>query len=104
MKVDRSELVSLLETIDEFIDDVITERKIREVDITSGKAQHGSNQHIADLKTRIEDLTAWRNKQPKGSASRENYGRLVSRLRSELKSAIRANEKSKPKKHSLKAK
>jgi hypothetical protein len=63
------------------------ERKIREVDITSGKTQFGSKEHIEDLESRIMSLVPWRDKSPRGTANRENYSRLISRLKAELKSA-----------------
>ena len=74
---------------------LVLETKLREVDITDGKATHGSDKHIADLQNRIDDLTKWRDKQRRGSEARANYARLISRLRSELKSAQRQASKKK---------
>lgn len=68
---------------------VMIEARIREADITDGKAEWGSDAHVADLESRIEDLMRWRDKQRKGSEVRANYARLVSKLKSELKSARR---------------
>lgn len=72
---------------------LVLERRLREADVTDGKADWGSDEHVADLKTRIEDLSKWRDRQRKGTEARANYARLITRLRSELKSAERANAK-----------
>lgn len=72
---------------------LVVESKLREADVTDGKAEWGSDEHIADLNNRIEDLIKWRDRQRKGTEARANYSRLVSRLRAELKSAQRANDK-----------
>jgi len=66
---------------------LLVEAKIREVDITSGKALWGSPEHISDLESRIVDLTNWRDKYRRGTEARANYSRLVSRLRAEMASA-----------------
>lgn len=73
--------------------ELVIEKRLREADVTDGKAQWGSDEHIADLKYRIEDLIKWRDRQRKGTESRANYARLVARLRAELKSAERMNAK-----------
>lgn len=75
---------------------LMVEAKLREVDVTDGKAEWGSDDHIQDLQSRIDDLIKWRDRQRKGTEARANYSRLVSRLRSELKSAQRTNQKNKP--------
>lgn len=77
------------ESLSEYIKLVVESHKIREADITGGKAPWGSQEHIEDLNRRIDDLSSWRNRQPRGSAARENYSRLISRLKAELKSATR---------------
>lgn len=77
---------------------LIIETHIREVDITDGKAPHGSEKHISDLQGRIEALVKWRDKQRKGTETRANYTRLITRLRSELKSAMYKADKAKKKK------
>lgn len=77
------------ETLSEYVKLVIESQKIREADTTDGKVPWGSQAHIDDLNRRIADLSSWRNKQPRGSAARENYSRLIGRLKSELKSATR---------------
>ena len=70
---------------------LIVEKKIREADLTDGsKTSFGSTKHIKDLESRLEDLTAWRDRQRKGSEARANYARLIGKLRSELASAKRA--------------
>lgn len=85
--------------IQEFISEVLVEKKMREVDHSDGtKVPHGSSKHIKDLKARIAGLETWRNKQKRGSETRANYSRLISRLKSELSSATRAvNKKAKKK-------
>jgi len=76
---------------------LMVERKIREVQISSGESvPHGDSKHIRDLEIRIAELTKWRDRQHKGSEARANYARLIQRLRSELKSARRADLKRKP--------
>lgn len=78
--------------IRELVTEVI--KKIKEVDITGGKrTKLGSSEHIRDLKARIGELTAWRDRQRRGSEQRANYSRLISRLKGELASAKRASEK-----------
>jgi len=73
---------------------LVVEARLREVDVTDGTATHGSEKHISDLQTRIEDLTKWRDRQRRGTEARANYSRLIARLRAELKSAIRFAERS----------
>lgn len=68
---------------------LMIESRIREADVTDGKAAWGSAEHISDLEGRINDLVGWRDKQRRGSEARANYSRLVSRLRAELASAKR---------------
>ena len=70
------------------------EARIREADISGDrKVAWGSDEHIQDLQARIDDLSSWRAKQRRGSESRANYSRLISRLKNELSSAMRANQK-----------
>lgn len=95
MKTTHKELEELIEVIDAHVKDVIQEKRIREVDVTDGKAQHGSPRHIKDLKVRIADMVAWRNRQPKGTVARDNYARVVARLKAELKSAERVAARNK---------
>jgi len=78
----------MLDSLKEFVSLVI-ESKIREADVTDGKAAWGSDEHISDLEMRIVDLTSWRDRQRRGSEARANYSRLVSKLKSELASAKR---------------
>jgi hypothetical protein len=80
----------------ECVDDVISERKIREADVSDGsKVKWGHNRHISDLKRRIGELTTWRDKHPRGSETRAMYSRLVQKLKQELGSAQRAAENKK---------
>lgn len=72
------------------------ESRLREADVTDGKAEWGSDKHVIDLQNRIEDLTKWRDRQRKGTEARANYARLIVRLRAELKSAMRQASKNKP--------
>jgi len=76
--------------------ELVVESKLREADVTDGKAEWGSDEHIVDLNNRIEDLIKWRDRQRKGTEARANYARLITRLRAELKSAMRQSAKNKP--------
>lgn len=70
---------------------LLVERRMREADVTGDKkVRFGSKQHIIDLEYRIDGLEAWRVKHKRGSESRANYSRLISRLKSELAAAKRA--------------
>jgi len=72
----------------EFIRGILLERRGREAQISGGKlASWGSNEHVADLESRIADMVSWRDQQRKGSESRANYARIVQKLKAELKSA-----------------
>lgn len=75
---------------------LVLEARLREVDVTDGKAEWGSDKHVVDLQNRIEDLTKWRDRQRRGTEARANYARLITRLRAELKSAMRQASKNKP--------
>jgi hypothetical protein len=76
----------------EFVE-LVVEGGLKEADITDGKTEWGSDEHIVDLNNRIEDLIKWRDRQRKGTEARANYARLITRLRAELKSAQRMNAK-----------
>ncbi len=72
----------------------IVEARIRETDITDGtRVPFGSKKHVTDLEMRIADLERWRDRQRRGSETRANYARLITRLRSELRSANRYAER-----------
>ena len=75
---------------------LVIESRLREADITDGKTEWGSDEHVSDLQNRIDDLIRWRDRQRKGTEARANYARLITRLRSELKSALRQAAKNKP--------
>lgn len=80
---------SLKVIIKEFVHELF-EARVREADISDGsRVPHGSSKHVKDLTKRISDLTAWREKQKRGSEARANYSRLIARLKSELASAQR---------------
>jgi len=73
---------------------IVLESRLRETDITDGsRVPFGSKKHILDLETRIADLERWRDRQRRGSETRANYARLITRLRSELRAANRYSEK-----------
>lgn len=76
--------------------ELVIESKLREADVTDGKTPWGSDEHVVDLQNRIEDLIKWRDRQRKGTEARANYARLITRLRAELKSAMRQASKNKP--------
>lgn len=75
---------------------LVVESRLREADVTDGKAEWGSEEHVRDLQNRIDDLVKWRDRQRKGTEARANYARLITRLRAELKSAMRQASKNKP--------
>jgi hypothetical protein len=75
--------------------ELVVEKRLREADVTDGKTEWGSDKHVEDLKNRIEDLVKWRDRQRKGTEARANYARLITRLRAELKSAMRQADKKK---------
>lgn len=82
-------------TLVEYVKLVIAEAKQREdVELSNGKhAPFGSEKHIDDLEKRIADLTKWRDKQSRGSSSRADYTRVISNLKSELRTAKNVFEK-----------
>jgi hypothetical protein len=84
------------DTLKEYVG-LFLESRLREVDITDGKAIRGSEEHIKDLTMRIESAVLWRDRQSRGSAARANYSSIVSRLRDELASAKRYAEREKSK-------
>ena len=87
--------VQIAEHLREFIE-LTVERKMREADVSDGtRVPHGSSKHVKDLEVRIADLMKWRDKQRRGTESRANYSRLISRLKGELASAKRAASKAK---------
>jgi hypothetical protein len=91
------------DVLKEFISEIIFEKRVREADISDGsRVPHGSSAHIKDLKGRIQDLERWRARQKRGSEARANYSRLISKLKSELSSAIRVSKKTAAKKSTVK--
>lgn len=82
-----------MQTLREFVE-LVVEKRMREVDVSDGsRVPQGSKKHIKDLESRIASLSTWRDKQKRGSESRANYSRLISRLKGELASAKRAAAK-----------
>lgn len=80
----------------EFVE-LVVEKKVREADITGGKARYGSRKHVKDLENRIRELDGWRQKHKRGSEHRANYSRVISRLKNELQAAKKHGEKGKKK-------
>lgn len=70
---------------------LIVEKKLREVDITDGRALEGSDEHIADLEMRINALLPWREKYRRSNSSkiRVRYSDLIKDLKGQLISAKR---------------
>jgi hypothetical protein len=80
----------------ELIKLIVLEGRLREAEISGDrKVPWGSDEHISDLENRISELSRWRDKQKRGSESRANYSRLISKLKSELSSARKQNTKMK---------
>ena len=80
----------------ELIKLIVLEGRLREAEISGDrKVPWGSDEHISDLENRISELSRWRDKQKRGSESRANYSRLISKLKSELSSARKQNAKMK---------
>jgi hypothetical protein len=72
----------------------LVESRLRETDITDGsRVPFGSKKHIEDLENRVSDLERWRDRQRRGTEARATYARLISRLRSELRSAYSYSER-----------
>ena len=77
----------------EFVRNFLVEKKIREAQLSGDRVTTwGSTEHVSDLQSRIAELSAWRDRQPKGSEARANYARIVQRLKGELRSALRNSE------------
>ncbi len=67
---------------------VLQEGRIREADITGDrKVPWGSQEHISDLEKRCSDAEYWRNKYPRGTVKRYQWGNVLRQLKEELKSA-----------------
>lgn len=74
----------------DYIDLALKEVRVREADVSGGRrVVWGSDEHVEDLRKRISELSSWRDKQKRGSETRANYSRLISRLKSELRSALK---------------
>lgn len=87
---ERLTMINNEQIIRDFIVLAINEARVREADISGGgRSSWGSDEHISDLTKRIEELSAWRDKYKKGSETRANYSRLISKLKAELRSASR---------------
>jgi len=72
----------------------IFERKNRQVSISKGRTvECGSEDHISDLSSRIEEATYWRDRHPRGSAKRSHYSVIVSQLKNELQTARRHSQR-----------
>lgn len=72
---------------------VILEKKLKEEDSASNLLQLEEKEK--ELLSRITSLIAWRDSSKKGSINRDNYSRIISRLRAELKSVNRQIQKQK---------
>jgi hypothetical protein len=73
----------------EYVGLMVEAFRLKEADITGGaKVPWGSEEHIADLESRIANLIPWRNKSPRRSATRANYSRVIQELQAELRSAL----------------
>ena len=80
--------------LERYVELLLEKRRERFVEISSGESvAWGSEAHLADLDERILYMSRWRNKHPKGSAARENYSRIVQRLKGEARSARNQNVK-----------
>lgn len=81
----KNELVELVRL-------VVAEAREREACLTDGtKVAFGSDEHIKELESRIEELTSWRQRKPRGSEARATYSRLITHLKRELSAARRAS-------------
>ena len=81
----------MINLLKEYISNVILEFKnLGEVDLPDGSTtKYGSKEHINDIQSNIDNMTRLRNRHKKGSAARENYSRVIARLKNELKKAIK---------------
>jgi len=76
--------------IKSFVKEVVNEIRLKEAEIAGDKkTPWGSEEHVQDLLSRIEDLKKWRDKQKRGSSARSDYARLITQLQTELRSAKR---------------
>lgn len=94
--MDRGIKDQLKEVLTEFVGEVMEEGRVREADVTGGKATFGSDKHIKDLESRISSLVPWRDRQRKGTDARANYSRIITRLKGELAAARRQAAKQAP--------
>ncbi len=80
-----------MDLLRELIEELV-EARLRETDVTDGsRVAWGSVEHVSDLESRIADLERWRDRERRGSEARANYGRLITQLRRQLRSARRVN-------------
>jgi hypothetical protein len=74
---------------------LVVESRLREVDLLDGSVSpFGSDEHIEELNAMITKFENKKKNYNRGSVSRSDYSKLIARLRTELKSAIRFAERS----------
>ena len=82
-------------TLKELIHLMVTESSkkiLDEVELADGRSvSYGSNEHINDIQMNINNMTRIRKRHKKGSAARENYSRVIARLKNELQKALKKN-------------
>lgn len=84
--------MDIRKTIFEFVRLMIETRQ-REAYLPDGsKVSHGSPEHIDSLQKRLSELDNLRQHKPRGSEARATYSRLITHLKRELSSAIKASK------------
>lgn len=83
-----------IKIIKEFVSLLLTERRLREIEIASGSfVPEGSDAHIADLQEKIAMLEKMKKRHQPGSSARADHARVVQRLKRELKQAHKISQR-----------
>lgn len=64
---------------------ILESKKLRTVVVNGKSVAFGSKHHLKELETLLEKMMAMRERQKRGTSARVDVGRVVSRLKSEIK-------------------